>query len=59
MHSIDWKELCHAVREDIMGVVTQEILKDDIRAIIESKVMKYSKIENVYHLKTSSHWGCD
>jgi hypothetical protein len=47
MKSIDWKELRHAVRDDIVGVVNEEILKDDVRIRVEHAVMKYSNIENI------------
>jgi hypothetical protein len=47
MRSIDWRELRKAVKGDIVTVVNKEILKDDLRLIIESQIMKYSKIENI------------
>ena len=47
MKSIDWKELRDTVRDDIMGVVSKYMLKDDVRTIIEKQVIKYMDVENV------------
>jgi hypothetical protein len=56
-HSPHWEDLHHSIRDDIIGVVDQEGMKDEIKNIIKQKVAAKRNMNNIGIWKTSQLWG--